>query len=330
MEINNPFGFLSRFKRWAFAFKELFGVNTKNAVSSWLNKQTGADLTGAEVAMNQFNAGEAEKARDWQEQMDNTKYQRSVADMKAAGVNPALAMSNGVGSTPSGSSASGGGFAYTGVSMSDLIQMILLRSQNRVLAAQAENLSKQGDAAIINAESNSRNAASNERNASTNERNAEINAMLADNQIKIGDSLVTLNESKMREIAQSIEESKSRVSLQGVEKLAMELQYQFDKDTFKTNKELVIQQLAYRAIEMSEMGSVIKLNNELSKNAQTQGEILSAESVGEKLTAEWKQNNPGLVKVLEVAGIGTSVIGNIFHGGFNVSRSKSASSVDVR
>ncbi|QXN75035.1 DNA pilot protein [Microvirus mar12] len=53
-----------------------------------------------------FNAAEAQKNRDYQTQMSNTAYQRAMADMKAAGINPALAFQQGGASSPSGSSAS--------------------------------------------------------------------------------------------------------------------------------------------------------------------------------------------------------------------------------
>lgn len=53
-------------------------------------------MSGAEKEAFALNAQEAQKARDWNLQMDSTKYQRQVADMQSAGINPALAMNGGV------------------------------------------------------------------------------------------------------------------------------------------------------------------------------------------------------------------------------------------
>lgn len=59
-------------------------------------RELDSEMTGADMQRFQLNAAEAQKARDWNLQMDNTKYQRTVQDMQAAGVNPALAMNGGV------------------------------------------------------------------------------------------------------------------------------------------------------------------------------------------------------------------------------------------
>lgn len=101
---------------------------------------TKSGLTGAEKEANAFSAAEAQKQRDYETEMQNTAYQRQVADMRAAGVNPALAMSNGQPSTPSGSSASSVSPSGAGISMSDLMQLNMLPLQRKMLEAQTANV----------------------------------------------------------------------------------------------------------------------------------------------------------------------------------------------
>ena len=54
---------------------------------------------------NRANAAMAQKQMDFQREMSGTAYQRAVADMKKAGINPMLAAKTGGASTPSGSTA---------------------------------------------------------------------------------------------------------------------------------------------------------------------------------------------------------------------------------
>lgn len=77
--------------------------NGANAIGGFVNKISGVEASNAAAAE------QASAQRSWEEQMDNTKYQRAVADMKAAGLNPAMLSglsSSSVGSAPSGASAS--------------------------------------------------------------------------------------------------------------------------------------------------------------------------------------------------------------------------------
>lgn len=143
-----------------------------DAGSALAAKTTGSALTPAEQAANQFNADEAQKQRDWEEYMSNTSYQRQVKDMQAAGVNPAMAMNGSSGaSTPSGSAASSVA-PQSGINFSDLMQLVMLPMQKKLMKAQAAMYQDQGKAALINAGANVQNAGTNSRNANTAERNA--------------------------------------------------------------------------------------------------------------------------------------------------------------
>ena len=69
--------------------------------------QAWRDINGA-AAADQFSATQSQIQRDFEERMSNTAYQRAVADMKAAGLNPAMMYGGGgagPASTPSGASA---------------------------------------------------------------------------------------------------------------------------------------------------------------------------------------------------------------------------------
>lgn len=95
------------------------------AIESLFNRFTQNGLTGAQVAENELSMQNAEDI-----------YQRQVTGMQKAGLNPALMYQSGAsGSAPSAPSQSD-----AGLSMSDLMQVVMMPLQRQMLQSQIENV----------------------------------------------------------------------------------------------------------------------------------------------------------------------------------------------
>lgn len=86
---------------------------------SWLSNTLGsvAGSVLGSVVQNHYNSANAAQANEWNVENYKHRYQWAVEDMRAAGLNPILAATNGIGGSISGASAASVGMSDIGSTM---------------------------------------------------------------------------------------------------------------------------------------------------------------------------------------------------------------------
>ena len=121
----------------AFLLAGIIGTAASVANTRSTNQQN-ADINAAN---NAFNAQQAELQREFERTMDETKYQRAAADMRAAGINPVLASGASLGQLRGSAASAASPLSMLPADLSTLISM----TRSPMDVAQVKNIEADAD-----------------------------------------------------------------------------------------------------------------------------------------------------------------------------------------
>lgn len=175
----------------------------------------GLDSMFAGNASNAMAADEAQRNREFQADMSSTAYQRAVADMKAAGLNPMLAYQQGGASSPGGSMASfSNPEGATGSNMSAYSQLAVNSAQVKNIEADTANKSAQAD--LMRAQAAAANASAGQSNAQVSLINASAEKAKAEIEKIKGDTNFAVQQDILRQTAWQLHQAGVQAQEQGM------------------------------------------------------------------------------------------------------------------
>lgn len=166
------------------------------SLGSIFNGITGSGLTGAQVEQNEFNAEQAQIARDWEQQVYNNKFQWSVNDMSSAGLNPAMMYGGSINQASAPSSGAASGSSVAAPQMASLFSSIasLMQAQTAKDKAPSEIKKNEADAGLSTTQSelNTKNLGWIDplNNKYIEQVNAIIDNLKADKDLKLSEKQV--------------------------------------------------------------------------------------------------------------------------------------------
>jgi hypothetical protein len=214
----------------------------------------GINFVGQQMT-NSANADAAGYTQDFQERMSNTAYQRQVADLEAAGLNPMLAYVKGGGaSTPSGAtpvyqnSAAAATQGALGVSQA-------YKTSAEVARVSADIDNTIADTALKVAQSGKTEADTTLVNEMVRKTTAEISKIGADiDYIEASTSNLVLDRDRIRAVVSNLGESSALMAQQGMTEPARRAN--LAASTLKLKAEGKITQAEYDAMERTDFVGV--------------------------------------------------------------------------